>query len=514
MGFDIVLSIFETGVTQRIESITEHLKNPPAPDEFAEFLRAEAEVFHGLSESLNLPGFGEIAQATITALEINPDKALKIGEVVLSDLQKAKAAILDGDRTRGGEASPALISFTQELIGEQPTTPDIPNPDTALELPISSEENTDLPTPNISFSSLSLREQIEELYKFLTQNIDINQKQLKPKKAKFYLKVIRCILGWFNHELDIPSQELSLSLLIPNHNPESSIESLENLESLENWLDRFIIFLQAEEKESDSLKVYRYGVILTVLLTVIRFKSYQEKSDFYLPVIKDIQSKISQLAREYKNLPPVTEEDKNWLTSPQVQKLLKIKEVALQSEIPVLENNIVEAIWGEDLTSIENESVKIGEPELIISVEDLNDYGKEIISSNSEPVKIVSQTVVETQEAIIEPVLETKKKKVEIKNKSSKESPRAKNSRSQSFVRVDVEGLQRLNYLAGELLIHQKQRTLQDTQLKQIIEQLVEQKSTTPVNLGATTRITALQTGNLTAEAKFCICRLRLPGNG
>ncbi|MDJ0694462.1 hybrid sensor histidine kinase/response regulator [Mastigocoleus sp. MO_188.B34] len=470
LGFDIVLSIFETGVTQRIESITEHLKNPPLPAEFAEFLCAEAEVFHGLSESLNLPGFGEIAQATITALETNPDKALKIGEVVLSDLQKAKAAILDGDRTRGGEASPALISFTQEaLIDEQPTTPDIPNPGTDLELSIPSGENIGLPTPKISLSSLSLREQIEELYEFLTQSIDINQKKLKPKKAKFYLKVIRCILGWFNHELDIASQDLSLSLLIPNHNSESSVKSLEN------WLDQFIIFLQAEEKESDSLKVYRYGIILTVLLTVIRFKYYQEESDFYLPVINDIQNKISQLAREYKNLPPVNEQEKNWLTSPHIQKLLKIKEATPQPEIPTLEDNIVEAIWGEDLTSIENEPVKIGEPELIISAEDLNGYSKEIISSNSEPVKIVSQTVAETQEAVIEPVLETKNQKVKIKNQSPTESPRAKHSRSQSSVRVNVEGLQRLNYLAGELLIHQKQRALQDTQLKQIIEQLVKQ---------------------------------------
>ncbi len=49
------------------------------------------------------------------------------------------------------------------------------------------------------------------------------------------------------------------------------------------------------------------------------------------------------------------------------------------------------------------------------------------------------------------------------------------NSRQPSFVRVDVEGLKRLNYLAGELLIHQKQRNLQDQQLQEIIEQLFQQ---------------------------------------
>jgi chemotaxis family two-component system sensor histidine kinase/response regulator PixL len=40
---------------------------------------------------------------------------------------------------------------------------------------------------------------------------------------------------------------------------------------------------------------------------------------------------------------------------------------------------------------------------------------------------------------------------------------------------VDVEGLQRLNYLAGELLIYHKRRTLQDEQLTEKIEQLFQQ---------------------------------------
>lgn len=49
-----------------------------------------------------------------------------------------------------------------------------------------------------------------------------------------------------------------------------------------------------------------------------------------------------------------------------------------------------------------------------------------------------------------------------------------KNSRQHSFVRVDTDGLQRLNYLAGELLIKQKQRMLQDEQVREIIDQLVQ----------------------------------------
>lgn len=493
LGFDIVLSIFETGVTQRIESIAENLQNPPPPAELAEFLYSEAEVFHGLSESLNLPGFGEIAQATITALETNPYEALKIGEIVLSDLQKAKKAILDGDRTRGGEPSPTLISFTQPLTSDRESALDI-----TVDLSTKSEKNTVTPTSETSFSDSSLRQEIEELYKFLTKNIDINRKRLNPKTAKFYLKVVRCILGWFNHELNIPSQSLCLSLLIPNQNFDDSVEDLEN------WLDEFINFLQ-EEQDSTSLKIYRSGVILTVIVAVIKFKYYQEKSSFYAPIIKTLQAKINRLAQEYKNCSPVTEQEKNWLKNPRIQKLLEKKdkkEVIPHSEIPATGDNMLEAIWGEDLISTKTEELIGDEPELIISTEELNNNSQEIISTNSESVKIVEQTVIETQEAVIESVLQTstnnqniqkrntqnqstknQKTQTGTKNQSQTESSQTKNSRSPSFVRVNVEGLQRLNYLAGELLIHQKQRTLQDTQLKQIIEQLLKQNQRHQVTL-------------------------------
>ncbi len=480
LGFDIVLSIFETGVTQRIESIAENLKNPPPAAELAEFLYSEAEVFNGLSESLNLPGFGEIAQVTIAAIETNPYEALKIGEFFLSDLQKAKEAVVAGDRTRGGEASQTLLKFTQLSNDEQESTPEI-----NLGLSTIPENNTDASTEITSLSDLSLRKEIEELYKFLTQKIHINHKKISSKKVKLYLKVVRCILGWFNHELEISTQNLRLSLLVPKINTDNPVENLEN------WLENFILFIE-EQQDSNSLKLYRYGVILTVIFIVTKFKYYQDKCNFYEQIIQNLQAKINQLAQEYKNFPPVTEQEKNWLQNPQVQKLLEIKEVTPQSEIPTLEENTLEAIWGEDFTSIQTEETLSREPELIISSDELNDNSEKIILTDSESVKIVEQTIIETQEAVIEPVLkinnnDNNNAPTNTKNKTKKqyqiESSPPKNYRSPSFVRVDVEGLQRLNYLAGELLIHQKQRTLQDTQLKQIIEQLLEQNQRHQITL-------------------------------
>ncbi len=44
-------------------------------------------------------------------------------------------------------------------------------------------------------------------------------------------------------------------------------------------------------------------------------------------------------------------------------------------------------------------------------------------------------------------------------------------------MRVDVEGLQRLNYLSGELLIYQKRRSLQNEHIQELAERLSQQIS-------------------------------------
>nr|MDJ0677281.1 Hpt domain-containing protein [Calothrix sp. MO_167.B42] len=129
LGFDITLSIFETGVNERIEGLAEILKAPPSSTELADYLSSNAEVFLGLAESLNLPGFQEISQNIINALQANPTQALQIAKLALADLQQSKAAVLGGDRIRGGEPSPAWQQFfspmadpLMELLEESPVT--------------------------------------------------------------------------------------------------------------------------------------------------------------------------------------------------------------------------------------------------------------------------------------------------------------------------------------------------------------------------------------------------------
>ncbi|MEO1429060.1 MAG: hybrid sensor histidine kinase/response regulator [Cyanobacteria bacterium J06633_8] len=462
LGFDIVLSIFETGVTQRIDSIDELVTNPPANEEVANFLRTQAEVFIGLSESLNLPGFGEITQAILAALDANSSQALEIAKIANRDLQLARKAVLNGDRERGGEASADLLAFSQPIaINSQ--VEDVE--DTENIAVIQSELTEDISALKNDSVTKSLRNQIEELYEFLrTGNID--NEPLKPKSVKFHLKVIRCVLGWFNHELNIPQEKLNLNLLIPNINEENSVEYLEN------WIQDFLEFVQ-EDTDSPSLCLYRLGGILTVLLALTKFKCYQENiCDF--SVIETLQSKVSHIAKEYKNYSPVTTEEKKWLDSEKLQKLLEVKEV-VSSEMPINQGgNMLEAIWGEEinanLTNIDtNLQSNIFEEETKQSQAENNAANVIAIPQSLESSKEKDEDLPEkTIQFAVNSVTQSENKI------DKKPAIPTKNSKLPSFVRVDVESLQRLNYLAGELLIYQKRRTSQDEQLKLSIKQLHE----------------------------------------
>ena len=107
LGVDIVSSIFEVDVTQGLERLSSVVAQPQNYEVAGE-LRAQAEVFAGFAELLNLSGFGEIAQMALSALEAHPEQALQITLLALADFKAGQEAVLGGDRTTGGSPSPAL----------------------------------------------------------------------------------------------------------------------------------------------------------------------------------------------------------------------------------------------------------------------------------------------------------------------------------------------------------------------------------------------------------------------
>ncbi|BAZ45680.1 CheA-like two-component hybrid sensor and regulator [Chondrocystis sp. NIES-4102] len=112
LGLDVVESFFESVVPERIQELSVALSEGN-PNTMMEVLQSQAEIFLGLSQSLNLSGLGEIAQTILTALEVNSDLVTEITEAAIANFQQAQKQVMAGDRDRGGEPSPQL----QKLAG-------------------------------------------------------------------------------------------------------------------------------------------------------------------------------------------------------------------------------------------------------------------------------------------------------------------------------------------------------------------------------------------------------------
>ncbi|HEY9699114.1 MAG TPA: hybrid sensor histidine kinase/response regulator [Trichocoleus sp.] len=122
LGFDITQSLFETGVNERLDQLAAVLSSNDSTT-IAQAIQTQAEVFVGLAESLQLPGFGAIAQTTLTALKTHPNEAITIAQLALEDLRRGQVAVLSGDRSCGGEPSNALQQYALGASkGVAPTT--------------------------------------------------------------------------------------------------------------------------------------------------------------------------------------------------------------------------------------------------------------------------------------------------------------------------------------------------------------------------------------------------------
>jgi two-component system, chemotaxis family, sensor histidine kinase and response regulator PixL len=118
LGFDIAQVVFSTDVIQgleRLESVLEH----PELEQVVGEIRAQAEVFSGIGELLNLPGFSEIAKFTILALDANPNEAVLVGQVAIANFREAYELVLAGDRTQGGAPNETLLMLVQNSQSSQ-----------------------------------------------------------------------------------------------------------------------------------------------------------------------------------------------------------------------------------------------------------------------------------------------------------------------------------------------------------------------------------------------------------
>lgn len=120
LGFDVVKSMFEVGVEQRLNDLKAALDGGTPPSDVADQLQLTCEVFLGLAESLQLPGFGNIAQLVLDGLVNQPDPSV-LFQQAYQELRVSQQRVLEGDRESGGQASEVLIALASgQAAGQTP----------------------------------------------------------------------------------------------------------------------------------------------------------------------------------------------------------------------------------------------------------------------------------------------------------------------------------------------------------------------------------------------------------
>lgn len=247
LGFDLTKSIFEVGVKQRLDALTSLVENAAHTDreDIASQTAEYADIFLGLAESLGLPGFQAIADCTIAALSNNPEKAAMIAQLALTDFTKGHSAVIEGDRTQGGQPSEQLkkLALKAEEIDElgdskqahldsEPLVGDIelatPRELSQIESEISLEElqlSNSLPNFDLesTFSDIELP---EELPPSLESTFD-HFEPLFPSQLE-----VGDVLKLTEENLESTFGNLELSTDLPEPNLESTFGDLELPEEL------------------------------------------------------------------------------------------------------------------------------------------------------------------------------------------------------------------------------------------------------------------------------------------
>ncbi|MUG97524.1 hybrid sensor histidine kinase/response regulator, partial [Scytonema sp. UIC 10036] len=202
LGFDLTKSIFEIGVTQRLDELATAIASANS-EQISSLLRTQAEVFFGLGESLNLPGFQAIAKAVITALDNYPSQAVTIARIALANYQDARTSVLNGDRIQGGEPSRTLQQLSTprtrvtETILNSYNKPNSTFPPSEQTTPVSHS------TPSVSNTVRVNVEHLEQLNYFIGELLtNQNRQSLQNEQLWSTIRVLFSRLEKHQQQLD------------------------------------------------------------------------------------------------------------------------------------------------------------------------------------------------------------------------------------------------------------------------------------------------------------------------
>jgi two-component system, chemotaxis family, sensor histidine kinase and response regulator PixL len=443
LGVDIVASIFEIDVQQSLDRLAAIVHNPEQFD-VLEQLKEQLEVLSGFAELFTLPGFSKIINLGQSAISQYPEQALKIIPIFIADCQEARRVILEGDRERGGEPSTALIAITQgqtsgqtsEFREENHHLLDVLN---AVSWDNSSEFNefaNDLEDlfggnsfniPDFEAQSEPKSSSVEDLFSnsFAAQELEPQQPISEPDLFDFISEQKKSgeIFDWEN----LPNTEpISQSLTSLNDdNDEINYEGIED------------IFGDIENHENISAREYEEFDIIELGSKILNGEMVGHLPATQFIPIDDLDTIINV---KKENQPEIAEE-------------ISESDVAVSESL----NNVIKSFNDDERESAtETSEVEFATPEsLEVALDSISGIFEQLPLAKTQEIIVESNTVSNTVSA---------KSKLNKRQKNNINKQASVNN--QLSVRVDLERLERMNNLIGELVINRNSLSLQNEQLQ------------------------------------------------
>jgi two-component system, chemotaxis family, sensor histidine kinase and response regulator PixL len=443
LGFDIVKSMFESGVVQRIEKLTIALATQNV-SEIGSQLRANSEVFLGLAESCQLTGFGAIAQATIAALDAQPGQAIAIAQAAIPNYESARQTVIAGDRSLGGAPTPELLAFGSGAAA------------------------TPVGLPAMTFSADGLPD---------LSGIDLSTIDMSA-------------LGFSGDGLpDLSSMDLS-AIGFPADSLPADIDSIASAftaagpiedAGMAGGLDALFGGLDMAAIDFANLDMTGAGSVGPIEPEVIEPEPELEPEADSTDASKSSKSKSSKSKAKSKAKSKSNDELVSEPVSEPVSELGEIQTVAIA-------DTSTSDPFAQALNGLAIDSTLLDQ--LAQSASLFGDMAQAMPEPIAEPIAepIVESIAEPIVEAIVKPVATKPQVKPTAPEQlttspsfSSKAKPRAKEGKSKDpspTVRVSLDQVMRLDHLAGQLLTNQIQNTIQEQEFRLVVQEMMEQLRT------------------------------------
>jgi two-component system, chemotaxis family, sensor histidine kinase and response regulator PixL len=487
LGVDIVASIFEVDVVQAIAHLQTVMLHPGDYDPAAE-LAETLEMFAGFAELFNLSGFSDIIQTAQAALESNPQNALAIIKITVADCTLATEQVLAGDRERGGTVSLALIELAQ---GNLAATDSLEFPsefssiDTTTEdlfafgeTPIDSDHLwSDIPDQQLS---------VEDIFGNILEDAPLESDTASTTVDD----EVVAAPGTIDRIVDLKTEDVFAIAEIPSDqdNLWSAIASDESIEDVFGTIpeDSNAIEIGSESETADD-EIFTAlesldGQIDTVTEDIFAIAEIPSDQDNLWSAIASDESieDVFGTIPEDSNAIEIGSESKiandemfdlvgEEIIADQVANESVIEAESINTAINPTINTTTDDLLEQGITEIT--------PELSPTVEQTVDPSVQLpITAAVESITNIFEDLPQAQADSLLPIAAAPSPpKVKTTSRNTANKTANKNTTAKLSVRVDLDRLERMNNLVGELTINRNSLALQNEQLQENVTEL-EQK--------------------------------------